>query len=180
MQVIEFAQQDELQCYCMRIGHVVPGTGFLRALLWILLSRFLISTTDELALAREGKERAPQEPRAKELPYVIDCPATYEVRAHPTLVWELFYGRLKRLLLNRRRLRRLTASRSGKGRRDVRRRRVLGKYAYVVEWAICGLPQNKKLGRINFAEGEKRFLASFIHYSDLICRRVDVLMLSKR
>lgn len=42
-------------------------------------------TTEQLALAGEGKEKAPQEPRAKELPYVIDCPSSYEVSAYPSL-----------------------------------------------------------------------------------------------
>lgn len=44
-----------------------------------------LTPTEQLALAGEGEKRAPQEPRAKELPYVIDCPASYEVRAYPGL-----------------------------------------------------------------------------------------------
>eukprot|EP00752_Nemacystus_decipiens_P016522 g14767.t1 len=32
----------------------------------------------QLAPAGEGKSKAPQQPRAKEIPYVIDCPASYE------------------------------------------------------------------------------------------------------
>eukprot|EP00903_Cladosiphon_okamuranus_P007894 g7626.t1 len=36
------------------------------------------SEADQLTLVGKGKAKAPQEPRAKELPYVIDCPASYE------------------------------------------------------------------------------------------------------
>lgn len=51
--------------------------------------------TDQLALAGEEREKAAQEPRVKELPYVIDCPASYEVRAHP-----VGYGQLLMDTLN--------------------------------------------------------------------------------